>query len=168
MALLRQSAKDNGFDNIDVLAVALGERAGAAALETDGSNGRVIPIDGPPAQAVEASFVVATYPLDTVLNELGASRVDVIKIDVEGAEPLVMRGSTRTISESRPLLISEFYPLALDSSPWGNASRLPGHAPRASATGCRSSATRCARRRRDPVLGEPAEKGHVDLLARPA
>jgi hypothetical protein len=45
----------------------------------------------------------------------------VVKIDVEGAEPLVIRGATRTISESRPLLISEFYPLALDSSPWGNA-----------------------------------------------
>jgi FkbM family methyltransferase len=121
--LLRQSAKDNGFDNIDVVAVALGERAGAAALETDGSNGRLIPIEGPPAQAVEASFVVATYPLDTVLNEVGATRVDAVKIDVEGAEPLVIRGSTRTISESRPILISEFYPLALDSSPWGNARR---------------------------------------------
>jgi FkbM family methyltransferase len=121
VALLRQSAKDNGFDNIDVAAVALGERPGAAALETDGSNGRLIPIDGPPLQAVEASFVVATFPLDTVLNELGAGRVDVVKIDVEGAEPFVIRGATRTISESRPLLISEFYPLALDSSPWGNA-----------------------------------------------
>ena len=121
VALLRQSAKDNGFDNIDVVAVALGERPGAAALETDGSNGRLIPIDGPPLQAVEASFVVATFPLDTVLNEVGVTRVDVVKIDVEGAEPLVIRGATRTISESRPLLISEFYPLALDSSPWGNA-----------------------------------------------
>ena len=40
VALLRQSAKDNGFDNIDVVTVALGERRGAAALETDGSNGR--------------------------------------------------------------------------------------------------------------------------------
>ena len=123
VALLRESAKDNGFDNIDVVAVALGERPGAAALETDGSNGRLIPVDGPPAQAVEASFVVATYPLDTVLNEVGASRVDAIKIDVEGAEPLVLRGATRTISESRPLLVSEFYPLALDTSPWGNAKR---------------------------------------------
>ena len=123
VALLRQSAKDNGFDNIDVVAVALGERPGAAALETDGSNGRLIPVDGPPAQAVEASFVVATYPLDTVLHEVGAGRVDAIKIDVEGAEPLVLRGATRTISENRPLLVSEFYPLALDSSPWGNARR---------------------------------------------
>lgn len=123
VALLRQSAKDNRFENIEVAAVALGERPGAAALETDGSNGRLIPINGPPTQAVEASFVVATYPLDTLLSEAGVERVDAIKIDVEGAEPLVLRGATRTISESRPVLISEFYPLALDSSPWGNARR---------------------------------------------
>ena len=35
VALLRQSAKDNGFDNIEVIAVALSERPGAVALETD-------------------------------------------------------------------------------------------------------------------------------------
>jgi FkbM family methyltransferase len=168
VALLRQSAKDNSFDNIDVVAVALGERPGAAALETDGSNGRLIPIDGPPATAVEASFVVATFPLDTVLQELGAKRVDAIKIDVEGAEPLVIRGATRTISENRPLLISEFYPLALDSSPWGNARR---YLAMLRALGYQLS-----------VIGQPGPhddeellsmaglpgSGHVDLLGRPA
>ena len=71
VALLRQSAKENGFDNIEVLAVALGEEAGAVALETDGSNGRVVPINGPPAEPVEASFVVATYPLDMSSEQAG-------------------------------------------------------------------------------------------------
>jgi FkbM family methyltransferase len=121
VALLRQSAKDNGFDNIDVLAVALSERPGAVALETDGSNGRIIPVDGPPAAPVAAEFVVASYPLDEVLASAGIAHVDVIKIDVEGAEPLVLRGGTATVSSSRPVLISEFFPLALDSSPWGSA-----------------------------------------------
>jgi FkbM family methyltransferase len=168
VALLRQSAKDNGFDNIDVVAVALGERAGAAALETDGSNGRLIPIEGPPSHAVEASFVVATYPLDTVLNEVGATRVDAVKIDVEGAEPLVIRGSTRTLSESRPILISEFYPLALDSSPWGNARR---YLAMLRALGYRLSVIGHEDVQDDEEIlsmaGRPGT-GHVDLLGRPA
>jgi FkbM family methyltransferase len=168
VALLRQSAKDNGFDNIDIVAVALGERPGAAALETDGSNGRLIPIDGPPLQAVEASFVVATFPLDTVLNEVGATRVDVVKIDVEGAEPLVIRGATRTISESRPLLISEFYPLALDSSPWGNARH---YLAMLRALGYQLSVIGNEVVHDDEGILSMTSKpglGHVDLLGRPA
>jgi FkbM family methyltransferase len=119
VALLRRSAQDNGFDNIEVLTVALAEKTGAVALETDGSNGRVIPIDGPPPQPVKADFVVAAHPLDLVLQEAGVERVDAMKMDVEGAEPAVLRGAAQTIARHRPVLISEFYPLALAS--WGSA-----------------------------------------------
>ncbi len=168
VALLRESVKDNGFDNIDVLPVALAERAGVAALETDGSNGRVIPIDGPPPKTMEASFVVATYALDELLNDLGTSRVDVIKIDVEGAEPLVLRGATKTISRRRPLLISEFYPMALDCSPWGNAAN---YLAMLRAFGYRVSVIGHDGALDDEgilSLASQLEKGHVDLLARPA
>lgn len=120
VALLRQSARDNGFDNIDVLTVALAEVPGAVALETDGSNGRIIAIDGPPAQPVEASYVVATYPLDMLLHRAGVERVDAIKMDVEGAEPLALRGAAETIARDRPVLISEFYPRALESGAAGS------------------------------------------------
>lgn len=115
VALMRHSAKENHFDNIEILAVALAGSAGAVALETDGSNGRVIPINGPPAQPVEASFVVAAYPLDALLGQCGVTQVDVMKIDVEGAEPLVLQGGAGTIARERPVIISEFYPLALES-----------------------------------------------------
>lgn len=121
VGLLQLSAKDNGYANIEAFAIALAQQASAVALETDGSNGRIIPIDGPPAQPIEASFVVGAYPLDDVLDKAGVSHVDVVKIDVEGAEPMVVRGAEATIARSRPVIISEFYPLALDCSPWGSA-----------------------------------------------
>jgi FkbM family methyltransferase len=168
VALLRESVKDNGFENIDVLPVALAERPGVAALETDGSNGRVIPIDGPPPETMEASFVVATYPLDELLEDLGTGRVDVIKIDVEGAEPLVLLGATKTISQRRPLLISEFYPMALDCSPWGNAA---DYLAMLRAFGYRLSVIGHDMTLDDDgiiSLANRPEKGHVDLLARPA
>ena len=116
VALLEHSAKENGFHNIEVVAVAVAETAGTVALETDGSNGRIIAIQGPPAQPVEASYVVAAYPLDTVLAGAGVGRVDAIKMDVEGAEPLVLRGAAATIARDRPVLSTEFYPQALESS----------------------------------------------------
>jgi FkbM family methyltransferase len=167
VALLRQSAQDNGFGNIEVLAVALSERPGAVALETDGSNGRIIPVDGPPPEPVEAEFVVASYPLDELLATAGIGRVDVIKIDVEGAEPLVLRGGTATITSSRPVLISEFFPLALDSSPWGSAK---GYLSTLRALGYRLSVVGDDRDRDDDDIMSMAAapgKDHVDLLARP-
>jgi FkbM family methyltransferase len=121
VALLRKSAAENGFGNISAICVALGEAPGAAALETDGSNGRVVPVAGPPEGPIEASFVVACWPLDKVLASAGLERVDVIKLDVEGAEPLVLRGGVATITRDRPSIITEFYPLALEGAPWGSA-----------------------------------------------
>jgi FkbM family methyltransferase len=119
--LLRRSAEDNGFHNVEVFTVALSDRTGAAALETDGSNGRMVLVDGPPPQPVRASFVVAARTLDSLLEDAGLAHVDVVKLDVEGAEPLVLAGAAEMLARDRPALVSEFYPLALDSSPWGSA-----------------------------------------------
>lgn len=119
--LARKSVADNGFGNVELATVALSDRAGAVALETDGSNGRVVLVDGPPAGPVVASYVVASCTLDSLLAGYGVSRVDVMKMDVEGAEPLVLAGAAGILGRDRPVLVSEFYPLALDSSPWGSA-----------------------------------------------
>jgi FkbM family methyltransferase len=165
VALLRDSATDNGFDNIDALVLALAAQPGAIALETDGSNGRITPIDGPPAEPIEASYVVAARPLDDVLSEAGVTRVDAIKIDVEGAEPLVLKGAGDTITRYRPVLISEFYPLALDSSPWGNAH---GYLAMLRAFGYSLSVIGSNGDHDDEtILSMAGGTEHVDLLARP-
>lgn len=167
VALLRDSAKDNGFENIDMLTVALAARPGAVALETDGSNGRVITVDGPPAEPLAVSFVVAAQRLDDLLSEAGVTRVDVIKIDVEGAEPLALRGAGATITRDRPVLISEFHPVALDSSPWGNAK---GYLAMLRAFGYSLSVIGHEGDQDDETICDMARapgKDHVDLLARP-
>jgi FkbM family methyltransferase len=175
VSLLELSAADNGYANIEAFTVALGEGPGAVALETDGSNGRVIPITGPPGQPVRASYVVGAEALDDVLARAGVHRVDVMKMDVEGAEPLVLRGARRVLAESRPVLITEFHPVALDSSPWGSArgylAQLRGHgyrlsiiSPDAGPPGSTESADDGA------ILAAAALPGldHVDLLAQPS
>ncbi len=45
--------------------------------------------------------------LDEVTHELGLQKVDLVKIDVEGAEGTVLRGAEGTLSRFRPLLIIE-------------------------------------------------------------
>ena len=45
--------------------------------------------------------------LDAILKEAAVSRVDVIKIDVEGAEMLVLQGARETLARYRPALIVE-------------------------------------------------------------
>jgi FkbM family methyltransferase len=51
--------------------------------------------------------------LDAVVARLNLQRVDVIKIDVEGAEPQVVRGGLETLKHYRPKLVMEINPSAL-------------------------------------------------------
>jgi FkbM family methyltransferase len=47
------------------------------------------------------------------LDSLNLGHVDVIKIDVEGAEPLVLEGANRTIGRDRPIVLTEVLPSQL-------------------------------------------------------
>jgi FkbM family methyltransferase len=50
---------------------------------------------------------VPTAPLDEVLATAGLDRVDVVKLDVEGAELLVLEGAAVTLTQRRPILVLE-------------------------------------------------------------
>src|SRR5207244_2913504 len=58
---------------------------------------------------------VRVRPLDAFLDEAGASRVDLIKIDVEGAEMMVLRGAKQTLQRHRPAIIIELIEELLES-----------------------------------------------------
>jgi uncharacterized protein YheU (UPF0270 family) len=47
--------------------------------------------------------------LDNIIDEVGLDTVDFIKIDVEGAEGLVVKGAERTLRKARAILI-EIWP----------------------------------------------------------
>ncbi len=52
-------------------------------------------------------YIVRARPLDHIIRETGVSRVDVVKIDVEGAELLVLKGATQTLAQFSPVVIVE-------------------------------------------------------------
>ncbi len=62
-------------------------------------------------------YTVRTVPLDRFLSARGVEQVDVVKMDIEGAEMSALRGMRETIARSpRLALIMEYNPQALKAS----------------------------------------------------
>lgn len=61
------------------------------------------------------AYRVRGRPIDDVVRELGLTRVDAIKVDVEGAEVLVLRGAENTLKRFHPKLVTEMIPRQLAS-----------------------------------------------------
>ena len=105
---LRRNVTANGYPNIDVRSVAVAHQAGTMtyyrALKSDGDNrlfshGRD-----------RDSFPVPVVPLDDDLEDLD-SRIDLVKMDIQGAEPLALDGMVRILRERPPRrMMLEFWP----------------------------------------------------------
>jgi FkbM family methyltransferase len=65
--------------------------------------------------AVTNTYKVRIRPLDDIIHEAGRVRVDVIKIDVEGAEYLVLKGALATLDRHHPMLLLELIDRQLQS-----------------------------------------------------
>lgn len=125
--VLRRHVTANGFaERVEILAAAcsdsdgqvnlfvLGERddtvgsghtlAGEAALRRQGSEGQV----------TERS--VQAFTVDS-LCAIRSIKPRVVKIDVEGAELLVLRGMKQTLRTARPFVRVAFHPFAFDDVP---------------------------------------------------
>ena len=59
------------------------------------------------------AFLVPGRPLDDLVDAHGVTRVDVIKLDIEGAEMKALLGSQKTLQDKRPTLLMEVNPLPL-------------------------------------------------------
>ncbi len=101
------------FPGARVENLAVSDRAGTATI-------RVPSIDGTeyntratlndhtePGQGASREVRVVTEPLDSVTERLGLDRIDLVKVDVEGHEPEVVRGAERTLSAPGVLLLIE-------------------------------------------------------------
>ncbi|MDQ7033305.1 MAG: FkbM family methyltransferase [Anaerolineae bacterium] len=61
-------------------------------------------------------YTVRTALIDSLMDELGITSVDVVKMDIEGAELGALRGMARTIENSPNLaLVMEYNPLGLEA-----------------------------------------------------
>jgi hypothetical protein len=67
------------------------------------------------AGANAAEFTVMGRRIDDVVGELRITRLDVMKIDAEGAELHVLRGAQETLTRFHPKLVLEIAPGQLAS-----------------------------------------------------
>jgi FkbM family methyltransferase len=101
---LIKGIKANGLRNVTALNIALSDFDGVAHLYIKRGTAISSLVEG------DNSFKIIDVPakrLDTVMEELGINKVDIIKIDVEGAEFHVIKGAVNTIKKYKPVLIIE-------------------------------------------------------------
>jgi FkbM family methyltransferase len=100
------NARRNGFDHVQCNNLALSSATGNATLyigfdEAVNSLERTKYYD-------ERKLTVVTDTFDRYVERAELTRLDLVKIDVEGAEPLVLEGAALTLEKFRPLLVVEF------------------------------------------------------------
>jgi FkbM family methyltransferase len=105
-ALLMRSAQGNGFDNLVVHPYAVSDADAMIGFTMDDSNGQIKP--GDPA---DWACQVQTIILEEFLA--AEPRIDLIKMDIEGAEGRALRGMQQLIRQHHPIIFSEFNPTSL-------------------------------------------------------
>ncbi len=112
-ALLRSNVARNGLKQVTLHECALAEAAGRAQLfvaQNDADN----PVaDTLAPSAGRAPVEVALRTLDEIFAEDGLDRIDLLKIDVEGAELRVLAGGTKALAATRRVIM-EVHPGRLD------------------------------------------------------
>lgn len=96
------------FPNVEVHQVVLGDSEGEVNFYVDNAKSGYSSLFRP-AEFASANIDKITVHM-TRLDSLTLNTVDAIKVDVEGAELDVLRGSTATISRNRPIIMYESGP----------------------------------------------------------
>ena len=110
LKLLIQSVAMNGFGQVEIFPLAALDRSELLTLDSVGSNGQVGALPNDP-RALIATTIVFGMRLDDLLREV--DRVDVVKLDIEGAEYRAVSGARQLLERSRPIIFSEFSPPGL-------------------------------------------------------
>lgn len=102
---IEASRKANGFSHVQVIQAAASSDNGILVLRTEYSNGTCGFLPDDIADVFEAETVAALR-----LDELVKDKVDLIKVDVEGAELLALLGCVNILDRCKPHVVFEFSP----------------------------------------------------------
>jgi FkbM family methyltransferase len=110
-ALLTKSIALNGFSHVELHPVALSAKTGRARVSpTERRNSGSFRFVDDAGDL--GSFEVETRALDDLV---GDRTVQVIKMDIEGAEGLALPGMERTLRRDRPVIVMELSPRSLET-----------------------------------------------------
>lgn len=99
----------NNFNNVVIHSKAVADKNGRIGFGMDDSNGSI-------SQNNDAThpILVEAVTLDAFLQD--EPRIDLIKIDIKGAEGLALSGMKQILRLHRPVIFSEFSPNALSKT----------------------------------------------------
>jgi FkbM family methyltransferase len=100
-ATLSANVAANGLAQVAALPVAAAERDGPLTLAGHAEDGGNWGVSSLVADGDGPRFRVRGRPVDAVLNELGIERVELLKMDIEGAEDAALRGMTKGLARGR-------------------------------------------------------------------
>lgn len=100
----------NRLENVDIFPMALADRQCLLGYFNVGSNGTISELSNA-EDVLRAAAIVPAARMDDTLS--GISRLDAIKIDVEGAEFLALEAGAALLRRFRPEIFSEFSPKSL-------------------------------------------------------
>lgn len=104
---LNETCRVNQFDWVTVCAGAASDRDGTARLSVGSASelNELVSVDDPNASG---SFEeVDCFTLDSLLDKYDVKRVDLLKIDAEGHELQVLKGSDRLLRDFKPIILYE-------------------------------------------------------------
>ena len=113
IGLLKRSIERNAVQNVTLTEAALSDRSGKATLFLDNSNFGEPSLEASNVTNPAGSVNVNTTTLDEFLGERADPRVDVIKLDTQGAEGHMLAGAEETLSTPGLRVVMEFYPWGL-------------------------------------------------------
>lgn len=108
--LLSRNIKLNNLSNVVLIPKALSNKSGKIKLFLDGTNLGNMSFAAQNISDDGGEIDVETITLD---DYLGGQKADFIKIDVQGAEGLVLSGAERTLRTSPLKILMEFWPYGL-------------------------------------------------------
>jgi len=107
------SKRLNDFEQVEIIPMAASDRSGMCLFDNSGSNGFIRELGGSASRVINSTPVYMTQ-VDSMVPS--GQSVKLIKIDVEGAEYMAIKGATDVIRQQRPTVVSEFSPEALKAT----------------------------------------------------
>jgi FkbM family methyltransferase len=117
---LSRTIEDNGFsEQATLINAAVGEEAGEVFIGWSPELGNpggtwTLPYAELEHNFRESGAALQQTPVVVIDDVIGDARVDVMKIDKEGAEPIAIRGARGLLRRQRPIILCELNPVLLE------------------------------------------------------
>jgi FkbM family methyltransferase len=102
--ILSDNLKENKCDNVRTFSFGLSDKQQTLDIYIGDSSAT---IHDPTPETAISKEAIKLFPLDEKIVEFNLSRLDFIKIDIDGHEPAFLKGAIKTIRKFKPLVLLE-------------------------------------------------------------